>query len=301
MLTRGGRTWNRENRAQPRRLRARAGLPGGAGRGLQAPRPALRASAGGERTGFARMGIAAGCPIVPFGAVGAEDRFQVLLDTDQRVAALVRALIRKVAGRNDVGTLLVAADRPLGCPAGPALTSASAHPSRPRPGPAAPMTSGGARRTPRSRQGRGRGSHRGAAASLPRGRPSPQFSASRQDHPQRAARLFDELSATSAMKRSVVSPSSRASSSIGRPAAGNARGPGRGRPGRLARQGVDASGSTTSSRPTPKLFLCNQPESKDATGRCRRTGRQGGRGGQRTAPASASTIRQRSSLSPTGR
>jgi 1-acyl-sn-glycerol-3-phosphate acyltransferase len=57
-------------------------------------------------TGFARMAIAAGCPVIPFGAVGAEDRFQVLVDSNQRVAAPVRALIRRVAGRTDVGTLL---------------------------------------------------------------------------------------------------------------------------------------------------------------------------------------------------
>jgi 1-acyl-sn-glycerol-3-phosphate acyltransferase len=70
----------------------------------------------GERTGFARMAIAAGCPIIPFGAVGAEDRFQVLVDTDQRVAAPVRALMRRVAGRSDVGTLLVRGSGPLGLP-----------------------------------------------------------------------------------------------------------------------------------------------------------------------------------------
>jgi 1-acyl-sn-glycerol-3-phosphate acyltransferase len=70
----------------------------------------------GDRTGFARMAIAAGCPIVPFGGVGAEDRFQVLVDTDQRVAAPVRALMRRVAGRNDVGTLLVRGSGPLCLP-----------------------------------------------------------------------------------------------------------------------------------------------------------------------------------------
>ena len=61
----------------------------------------------GQRTGFARMAIEAGCPIVPFAAVGAEDRFKVLLDTDARLAAPARALMRRVAGRDDVGTLLV--------------------------------------------------------------------------------------------------------------------------------------------------------------------------------------------------
>ena len=70
----------------------------------------------GDRTGFARMAIDAGCPIVPFGAVGAEDRFDVLLDTDSRIAAPARALVRKVAGRDDVGTLLVRGSGPLGLP-----------------------------------------------------------------------------------------------------------------------------------------------------------------------------------------
>jgi hypothetical protein len=59
------------------------------------------------------MAIAAGCPIIPFGA---EDRFQVLVDTDQRVAAPVRALIRRVAGRSDVPILLARGSGPLGLP-----------------------------------------------------------------------------------------------------------------------------------------------------------------------------------------
>ncbi|HUO69664.1 MAG TPA: lysophospholipid acyltransferase family protein [Solirubrobacteraceae bacterium] len=60
----------------------------------------------GKRTGFARMAIEAGCPIVPFGAVGAEDRFDVVLDMDDAIAAPLRAVARRV-GRTDVGTLLV--------------------------------------------------------------------------------------------------------------------------------------------------------------------------------------------------
>jgi hypothetical protein len=47
---------------------------------------------------------------------GAEDRFRVLVDTDQRAAAPVRALIRRVAGRIDVGTLLVRGSGPLCLP-----------------------------------------------------------------------------------------------------------------------------------------------------------------------------------------
>lgn len=60
----------------------------------------------GERTGFARMAIEAGAPIVPFAAVGAEDRFDVLLDMDSRLAAPARAVARRV-GRPDLGTLVV--------------------------------------------------------------------------------------------------------------------------------------------------------------------------------------------------
>lgn len=70
----------------------------------------------GNRTGFARMAIAAGCPIIPFAAVGAEHRYTVLLDTDHRVAAPARAAIRRIAGRDDVGTLLVRGTGPLGIP-----------------------------------------------------------------------------------------------------------------------------------------------------------------------------------------
>lgn len=70
----------------------------------------------GERTGFARMAIDAGCPIIPFAAVGAEDRFRVVLDTDSRIARPVRSLIRRVAGRDDVGTLLVVGSGPAGLP-----------------------------------------------------------------------------------------------------------------------------------------------------------------------------------------
>jgi 1-acyl-sn-glycerol-3-phosphate acyltransferase len=60
----------------------------------------------GKRTGFARMAISAGCPIVPFGAVGAEDRFDVLLDIDDPLAAPLRVAARRV-GRSDVGSVLV--------------------------------------------------------------------------------------------------------------------------------------------------------------------------------------------------
>lgn len=65
----------------------------------------------GQRTGFACMAVEAGCPIVPFAAVGAEDRFRVVLDIDSRVAWPVRPLVRSVAHRDDVGTLLVRSGR----------------------------------------------------------------------------------------------------------------------------------------------------------------------------------------------
>jgi 1-acyl-sn-glycerol-3-phosphate acyltransferase len=70
----------------------------------------------GSRTGFARMAIAAGCPIVPFGAVGAEDRFDVLVDTDHLLATPVRRIVQWAAGRDDVGTVLVRGGGPAGLP-----------------------------------------------------------------------------------------------------------------------------------------------------------------------------------------
>jgi 1-acyl-sn-glycerol-3-phosphate acyltransferase len=60
----------------------------------------------GERLGFARLAIEHGYPIVPFGAVGADDRFDVVLDSEHPVAAPLRALTRRL-GRTDVGTVLV--------------------------------------------------------------------------------------------------------------------------------------------------------------------------------------------------
>jgi 1-acyl-sn-glycerol-3-phosphate acyltransferase len=70
----------------------------------------------GKRTGFARMAIQTGCPIVPFAAVGADDRFRVVLDMDSPVALPARALVRRVASRDDVGTLLVRGAGPAGLP-----------------------------------------------------------------------------------------------------------------------------------------------------------------------------------------
>jgi 1-acyl-sn-glycerol-3-phosphate acyltransferase len=70
----------------------------------------------GKRTGFARMAVQAGCPVVPFAAIGAEDRFRVMLDMDHRVAWPARALVRRLAGRDDIGTLLVRGAGPAGLP-----------------------------------------------------------------------------------------------------------------------------------------------------------------------------------------
>ena len=70
----------------------------------------------GQRTGFARMAIEAGWPIVPFAGVGAEDRFRVMLDTDTRGAWPIGAPVQRVAHRDDVGTLLVRGSARAGLP-----------------------------------------------------------------------------------------------------------------------------------------------------------------------------------------
>lgn len=55
-----------------------------------------------QRTGFARMAVEAGCPIAPFGAVGAEESFDILLDADSPVFAPVRNVVERFGGRWDV-------------------------------------------------------------------------------------------------------------------------------------------------------------------------------------------------------
>jgi len=55
-----------------------------------------------QRTGFARMAIEAGCPIVPFGAVGAEECFDILLDADHPVFAPARAVVGRLGGNWDL-------------------------------------------------------------------------------------------------------------------------------------------------------------------------------------------------------
>ncbi|MCP2339672.1 lysophospholipid acyltransferase family protein [Actinomadura rupiterrae] len=51
-----------------------------------------------RRLGFARLAVEAGCPIVPFGSVGAEEMFTTVLDSDSRLLAPARALTRSVLG-----------------------------------------------------------------------------------------------------------------------------------------------------------------------------------------------------------
>ncbi|GAB3670895.1 lysophospholipid acyltransferase family protein [Actinocorallia lasiicapitis] len=56
-----------------------------------------------DRTGFARMAIEAGCPIIPFGAVGVEDQFPLLVDPASVMQAPLRFVSRKVfRGRRDL-------------------------------------------------------------------------------------------------------------------------------------------------------------------------------------------------------
>jgi 1-acyl-sn-glycerol-3-phosphate acyltransferase len=52
-----------------------------------------------QRMGFARMAIEAGCPIVPFGAVGAEEAYDIVLDADSPLLAPLRAAAERLGGR----------------------------------------------------------------------------------------------------------------------------------------------------------------------------------------------------------
>jgi len=52
-----------------------------------------------QRMGFARLAIEAGCPIVPFGAVGAEESYDILLDAESPVLAPLRGLVERAGGR----------------------------------------------------------------------------------------------------------------------------------------------------------------------------------------------------------
>lgn len=60
-----------------------------------------------QRTGFARMAIEAGCPIVPFGAVGAEECFDIVADADHRVFWPARRVVEGLGGRWELAFPLV--------------------------------------------------------------------------------------------------------------------------------------------------------------------------------------------------
>jgi 1-acyl-sn-glycerol-3-phosphate acyltransferase len=55
----------------------------------------------GGRTGFARLAIEHGYPIVPFSAVGAEDVFDILIDADDMRRGPLGRLVRRLAPRDD--------------------------------------------------------------------------------------------------------------------------------------------------------------------------------------------------------
>jgi 1-acyl-sn-glycerol-3-phosphate acyltransferase len=55
-----------------------------------------------QRLGFARLAIEARCPIVPFGAVGGEESYDILVDADSTVMKPVRAAFDKLGGRSEL-------------------------------------------------------------------------------------------------------------------------------------------------------------------------------------------------------
>jgi len=55
----------------------------------------------GDRSGFARMAIQYGYPIVPFAAVGAEESWDILLDGDELIPAVVRRALEGFGLRTD--------------------------------------------------------------------------------------------------------------------------------------------------------------------------------------------------------
>jgi 1-acyl-sn-glycerol-3-phosphate acyltransferase len=72
----------------------------------------------GERTGFARLAIESGYPIVPFSLVGAEDAYDIVFDADDLLASPLGPLVRWLVPRPDVippvvrGVGLTAVPRP---------------------------------------------------------------------------------------------------------------------------------------------------------------------------------------------
>ncbi len=54
-----------------------------------------------KRTGFAKMAIKHGCPIIPFAAVGAEECYQILVDNRQIMATPLGKLMKKIHLKGD--------------------------------------------------------------------------------------------------------------------------------------------------------------------------------------------------------
>jgi 1-acyl-sn-glycerol-3-phosphate acyltransferase len=52
-----------------------------------------------ERTGFARMAIESGVPIVPFSAIGVEEMVDIVVDADHAALRPVRSLVERLGGR----------------------------------------------------------------------------------------------------------------------------------------------------------------------------------------------------------
>jgi 1-acyl-sn-glycerol-3-phosphate acyltransferase len=55
-----------------------------------------------QRMGFARLAIEAGCPVVPFGAVGGEETYEIIADADSPAMAPVRATFERLGGRSEL-------------------------------------------------------------------------------------------------------------------------------------------------------------------------------------------------------
>ena len=56
----------------------------------------------GERAGFARLAIEFGYPIVPFSALGAEDAYDVVIDSDELLAGPLGPPLLRILGRADL-------------------------------------------------------------------------------------------------------------------------------------------------------------------------------------------------------
>jgi 1-acyl-sn-glycerol-3-phosphate acyltransferase len=55
-----------------------------------------------ERVGFVRLALAHGCPIVPFGAIGVDDAYDIHLDGDHALMAPARAIAGMLTGRPEM-------------------------------------------------------------------------------------------------------------------------------------------------------------------------------------------------------